>query len=183
METVQSTFNNLGARGGKFSHKRSRADLRGGPHRRPGQYHGHDRDRRSLGVLTAADFIDWNLTLDADGDSTTFGRLTGADSILRLEGLVLTATPTALVFDFGSVDSLFQIATPISDVVWQLQDFPFQDELVRESGFPVNQSFATHPGVPQIIATIAAVPAPSTLILVGSGLIGLTRRRWIKSRP
>ena len=135
----------------------------------PGTITGTIETNGATGVLTPADIIDWNLTVDADGDPTTFGQLlgplSGNNSSFAVSGSVLTATPTALFFDFSSpAFDILQIASG-SEVIWQLQASApiFSDELIREALSPVLiQAFVAHPPIQQQIATAAA--APATLI-------------------
>ena len=131
----------------------------------PGTITGTIETNGATGVLSTADIIDWNLTVDADGIQSTFGLLLGPisgnnSSITFLEGSALTATPTALFFDFSLPDfAIFQVATPGFDVVWQLQaDAPiFSDELIREPPFPpANQSFVVHSQIQQLATAVAA---------------------------
>ena len=142
----------------------------------PGTITGTIVTNGATGVLTSADIIDWNLTVDADGDPTTFGQLLGPlsgnnSSITFLIGSALTATPTALFFDFSSpAFDILQIASG-SEVVWQLQASApiFSDELIREALFPVLiQAFVAHPPIQQQVATAAVATAVDIDIKPGS---------------
>lgn len=136
----------------------------------PGMITGTIETNGAIGALTSADIIDWNLTIDADGDPTTSGQLLGPisgnnSSITFLTGSPLTATPTELFFDFSLPDGIIQIATPGDDVVWQLQAGVFSDELIREALLPgpiVIQEIVTHPPVQQQVATTGAAHVPVT---------------------
>ncbi len=124
----------------------------------------------AIGLLGSADIIDWNLTIDADGDPTTSGQLLGPisgnnSSIIFLDGSPLTATPTEMLFDFSLADAIFQIATPGADVVWQLQAGVFSDEMIQEAflpGFGPIQAFAMHAPIRQQVATTGAPHVPVT---------------------
>ena len=55
----------------------------------PGRITGTIETNGRLGVLTAADILDWNLAIDADGNGTTaalLGPLSGGNSVLTLTG-------------------------------------------------------------------------------------------------
>lgn len=125
----------------------------------------------ATGVLASTDIIDWNLTVDADGIPATFGLLLGPisgdnSSITFLEGSALTATATALFFDFSLPEmAIFQISTPEYDVVWQLQADIFADELIQEARD--NQSFA-YPSDKQQLTTAVAVNVVDIDIKPGS---------------
>ena len=135
-----------------------------------GRITGSIETNGTTGVLTSADIIDWNLTIDADGDPATSGQLLGPISgnnstITFLEGSPLTATPTELFFDFSLPDAILQIATPGGDVVWQLQAGVFSDELIQEAFIPGTgpiQGFATHPPAQQQVASTGVAHAPVT---------------------
>jgi hypothetical protein len=123
------------------------------------------------GILTAADIVDWNLTIHADGDPTTVGQLLGPlsggnSSLTFLEGRALTATLAGLFFDFGSTKSsaLLQIATPDDAVVWQLEGGAASSgELARES-LQV-QTFVSHQLTTQQIAIGLGPSFPLSLSL------------------
>ena len=134
----------------------------------PGRITGTIETNGATGVLTSADIIDWSLTVDADGDPATLGQLlgpfSGNNSSFNVTGSALTATPTALFFDFSSpAFDIVQIITtaPGPGVVWQLQAAApiFSDELIGDT---FSQAFVAHPPVQQQIATAAA--AAATLI-------------------
>src|SRR6266436_6716864 len=132
----------------------------------PGAITGTIETNGATGVLTAADIIDWNLNVDADGIPATSGQLLGPlsgnnSSITFLSGNALTATPTGMFFDF-SLSGILQIITPDSNVAWQLQaGIPFSDELIRESLFPdLIQASVGHPAIQEQIASETAVPPP-----------------------
>jgi len=135
-----------------------------------GRITGSIETNGTTGVLTSADIIDWNLTIDADGDPVTSGQLLGPisgnnSSITFLDGSPLTATPTELFFDFSLPDAILQIATPGGDVVWQLQAGVFSDELIQEAFIPGTgpiQAFAMHPPAQQQIATTGVEHDPVT---------------------
>ena len=142
----------------------------------PGRITGTIVTNGATGVLTSADIIDWNLTVDADGDPATFGQLlgplSGNNSSFAVSGSVLTATPAALFFDFSSpAFDILQIITPGDEVIWQLQASApiFSDELIREALFPVLiQAFVAHPPIQQQVATAAVAIAVDIDIKPGS---------------
>jgi hypothetical protein len=113
----------------------------------------------TIGSLGPADVIDWNLKIDADGNSATSGQLlgplSGGNSSLVVGGPQRTATATGLFFDFGTgMMNVFQFHTTDYSVVWQLQaGIPFQDELIRESLNPLVQAYAFRGNVTQQIGS------------------------------
>jgi hypothetical protein len=128
----------------------------------PGIITGTIETNGAIGVLTSADIIDWNLTVDADGDPATLGQLlgplSGNNSSFNVTGSALTATPTALFFDFSSPDfDIVQIITtaPGPGVVWQLQAAApiFSDESIGDT---FSQAFATHLTQQQIATAAVA---------------------------
>lgn len=56
----------------------------------------------TLGVLSKADILSWNLQLNGAGASTTL--LSNGTSDVLLQGIDLTATPTQLLFNFSGTD-------------------------------------------------------------------------------
>jgi hypothetical protein len=91
------------------------------------------------GILTTGDIVDWDLTLDANGDPATTARLlgpqSGGNSMVRIAGSPVSATPAGLFFDFSRPEfSLLQFATSSFSSIWQLQGASFHDELVTEPG-------------------------------------------------
>src|SRR5664279_3454359 len=60
----------------------------------------------SLGVLSAANFVDWSLLLN-DGTSTytITGPLSGNNSVAFVQGADTTASATQLLFDFSGIDN------------------------------------------------------------------------------
>ena len=132
----------------------------------------------NTGALAVTDILDWNLTVDADGNAATTGKLLGPasgsnSSLTFLPIRALTATATALFFDFSlyapppgpplpggppGIPANVQFVTSDQAVVWQLQGGYFSDELIRETGFPLVQAHAVRPPAPDQIA--AAGPPP-----------------------
>lgn len=107
------------------------------------------------GVLTATDIVDWNLTIDADGDPTSVGHLFGPSSganstVTQLTSGVLSASATALTFDFGFPSfGLFQMMTTTGAAGWQIQASIFHDEVIFESS---GSAYMVQGTTPQVIA-------------------------------
>lgn len=124
----------------------------------------------NIGVLTAADIVDWNLALDANGDGTTVpvpGRPIG---VMTLQGTALSATATGLFWDFSTPTgfNILQFQPPPGTItVWQIQTMVpvFVDELINEA--PDLQAYTPRPpGVEQIATTVIApleITADTTL--------------------
>ena len=66
----------------------------------------------AIGVLTAADFVDWNLLLfDGTSNFTLLGPLSGNNSVVFVQGADTEAFGTFLLFNFSGIDNgvfLFQ---------------------------------------------------------------------------
>jgi hypothetical protein len=111
----------------------------------------------AIGPLVAADIVDWDLTVDADGNPDTPGRITGPQSgggsaITILDGQPLTATTVGLFFDFTPNSATFQICTlQPQQSCWQLVGGAMQDEFVSEANG--TGGYAFHGPVQQQIAS------------------------------
>lgn len=146
------------------------------------------------GVLTASDIVDYSVVLnDGTQSLNLLGPLSGGNSVVFLGGTAVTATATALSYDFladssffgiqafplGSSTNFFCLNDPIascslggaSNVAARIGDDPtFEGPSINGVGV-----FAT-------AAVPPAVPEPSTMVLMGTGVLGLmgvVRRRLI----
>jgi hypothetical protein len=64
----------------------------------------------TIGTLTAADIVSWNIHLTDDFDSANDYNLTPSDSTPYVEGNALSGTATDLSFDFGASGEFFILA-------------------------------------------------------------------------
>ena len=148
----------------------------------------------TLGVLGAANITSWSVVI-ADPDPTrSFNNftLTPGNSALRLLGDALSATPTSLLFDFGSAgsDNLEFYQVPIIDGAEHLYcvdtngactAMPPGSEAVSDLAHASNFVAVSRSGVVVLGAVPVAggVPEPTTwaLLICGFGGVGARLRR------
>lgn len=141
------------------------------------------------GVLTAADFIDWNLLL-FDGTSTfdLTGPLSGNNSAVFVQGADTEAFGTDLMFNFSGVDNgifLFQqgLFSPNHYYCDASQPGPcFPGETVVP--ISVSAGYQNDPDLRGIvvIGETAGTPEPGTCLLLLSGLgVAVRSRRLLGS--
>jgi hypothetical protein len=158
------------------------------------------------GPLGRVSILDWNLSLDADGNASTVGKLlgplSGGDSIFVLAGSAgVTALysesfagGSRLLFDFGSTAGkgsqafeAMQVRTSDYRVFWQLvSGESFQNtEYIKEDQYgsiPVQASLSWGPVAVQLGTTLSPVPEVSSahLLLLGLPLLMALRRQRLK---
>jgi len=139
----------------------------------------------TIGTLSAADILDWNLLLN-NGSSTftLLGPLSGNNSQLDAFGSDLSATATQLLFDFTDLSTsgfyLFQNPTIGSGM-----NYFCMETYTGCTGAPAGESLLISAGGGSqytalsgtvVIGTLA-IPEPTTLGLVGLGAVILIARR------
>jgi hypothetical protein len=140
----------------------------------PGSVHGTLTTDGTIGVLGAANIVSWNLVLN-DGTATVI-LLPATTSVVVVVGTDLVASATGLMFNYSAGDggdfyfggiprgelcytSFSNCWGPPGVGVWNLDGNAISVFTFEEGN--------------QIIATATETPEPASLVLLGSGLVGL----------
>lgn len=130
----------------------------------------------ATGVLSTSDITSWNLMLNGDGASFA---LSPANSVVQVVGNDLTATPTTLSFNFSGSDDgylLFQDGL-FSGMHYTCDateaDTCFQGASVIPEAFDSPSAQNVPESGVQVLATAASVPEPTSIAVLGLGLVGL----------
>jgi hypothetical protein len=140
----------------------------------------------TLGVLSAANIVDWNISLVVGADHyDLFGPLSGNNSTAYVQGVDLTANPTQILFNFGGTDLgffLLQYGVGVHDGYHYYCDANYNGIcLPGETDSPeyyTNGQTVDRSGN-IVIAGEATTPEPSTYALVLSGVGLLAPKRKI----
>ena len=136
----------------------------------------------TLGALTSANFVDWNLTIEGFQTETLLGYLSGVNSLFLAAGDTLTATPDGLFFDFDGVGILWvtNSGLPKAGSYWCLESTMgicnvFNGESIASQ--TTVEGFRGWAGV-QKVATVktTAVPEPASVLLLAAGTLGFLAR-------
>lgn len=142
------------------------------------------------GVLTAADFVDWNLVL-FDGTSTfdLMGPLSGNNSAVFVQGADTEAFSTYLLFNFSGIDNgifLFQQGLFSGNHYYCDSSQPGPPCFAGETVVPISvtvgyQNDADLRGVVVIGNEAGTVPEPETFVLAFTGVGLVFRSRRLRS--
>lgn len=138
----------------------------------------------TIGVLNAANFIDWDLMLkDATSNFRLTGPLSGGNSSIFVRGYDVAAFDSFLLFNFSGIDygvlmfekGLFSGLHYYCDSTQPNECAP--GETVAPEGSTGFQNAQRH-GVVAIGTTTDPIPEPATFMLVGFGLT----LSWLKRK-
>ncbi len=138
----------------------------------------------TLGVLSAANIVDWNISLDVGADHyDLFGPLSGNSSTAYVQGVDLTANPTQILFDFDGIDLgyfLLQFSVNVHDGFHYYCDANFHGLCLQgETDSPeyyTDGQTVDRSGNVVIAGSVTPEPGTWGLVLSGLGLLAPKRR-------